>query len=105
VRTAVRLQELLDLRLRATGMGSLTTPPSKLAELKFTDASHHCGTTRMSASERHGVVDTQCRVHGMSNLFVAGSSVFPTSGSANPTLTIVALAIRLSKHLAQLTQQ
>ena len=63
---------------------------------------HHVGTTRMSASPRDGVVDANCRVHGTPNLFVAGSSVFPTAGSANPTLTIVALAIRLADHLKQI---
>jgi choline dehydrogenase-like flavoprotein len=60
---------------------------------------HHMGTTRMHADPRHGVVDADCRVHGVSNLFVAGSSVFPTSGTAGPTLTIVALALRLARHL------
>ena len=57
------------------------------------------GTTRMSADPAQGVVDADCRVHGMANLYVAGSSVFPTCGSANPTLTIVALALRLAAHL------
>ena len=57
---------------------------------------HHMGTTRMADDPKLGVVDRDCRVHGVSNLFMAGSSVFPTSGSANPTLTIVALALRLA---------
>lgn len=61
---------------------------------------HHMGTTRMATSPTHGVVDGDCRVHGLPNLFVAGSSVFPTGGAANPTLTIVALALRLADHLA-----
>jgi choline dehydrogenase-like flavoprotein len=60
---------------------------------------HHMGTTRMSASCRHGVVDRDCRVHGVKNLFVAGSSVFATGGSANPTFTAVSLAVRLARHL------
>jgi choline dehydrogenase-like flavoprotein len=60
---------------------------------------HHMGTTRMHSDPSQGVVDADCRVHGMTNLFVAGSSVFPTSGSAGPTLTIVALALRLADHL------
>jgi choline dehydrogenase-like flavoprotein len=63
--------------------------------------SHHMGTTRMSDNPRTGVVDRNCRVHGIGNLYVAGSSVFPTSGSANPTLTIVALALRLAQHLKE----
>ncbi|MDQ3384745.1 MAG: GMC oxidoreductase [Actinomycetota bacterium] len=61
---------------------------------------HHMGTTRMSASPAGGVVDVDGRVHGIGNLYVTGSSVFPTGGSANPTLTIVALALRLADHLA-----
>jgi choline dehydrogenase-like flavoprotein len=61
--------------------------------------SHHIGTTRMSDDPRRGVVDENCCVHGIGNLFIAGSSVFPTGGSAAPTLTLVALAIRLADHL------
>ncbi|MCB1907361.1 MAG: GMC family oxidoreductase [Rhodocyclaceae bacterium] len=61
---------------------------------------HHMGTTRMHSDPRQGVVDADCRVHGVDNLYVAGSSLFPTSGAANPTLTIVALALRLADHLS-----
>ncbi len=60
---------------------------------------HHMGTTRMSTDPSTGVVDANCRVHGMGNLYIAGSSVFPTYGAAPPTLTIVALALRLAEHL------
>jgi choline dehydrogenase-like flavoprotein len=60
---------------------------------------HHMGTTRMHSDPRQGVVNAQCRVHDVSNLFVAGSSVFPTMGNDMPTLTIVALALRLADHL------
>lgn len=60
---------------------------------------HHMGTTRMHADPRRGVVDADARIHGVANLFVASSSVFPTSGYANPTLTIGALALRLADHL------
>lgn len=63
---------------------------------------HHMGTTRMHVEPTHGVVDADCRVHGTSNLFVTGSSVFPSGGFANPTLTIVALALRLGDHLVQM---
>lgn len=63
-------------------------------------ANHHMGTTRMSDSQTTGVVNTHCRVHGIDNLYMAGSSVFPTGGYANPTLTIVALSIRLADHLS-----
>ena len=60
---------------------------------------HHMGATRMARSPREGVVDEHCRVHGVDNLYVAGSSVFPTSGIANPTLTLLALAFRLGDHM------
>jgi choline dehydrogenase-like flavoprotein len=60
---------------------------------------HHMGTTRMSAHERDGVVDERCRVHGMENLYVAGSSVFPTGGATTVTLSLVALALRLADEL------
>jgi choline dehydrogenase-like flavoprotein len=60
---------------------------------------HHLGTTRMAGHERDGVVDTDSRVYGVQNLFVTGGSVFPTSGYAPPTLTIIALALRLAEHL------
>ncbi|MES0489433.1 MAG: GMC family oxidoreductase [Leptospirales bacterium] len=61
--------------------------------------SHHMGTTRMHTDPRYGVVDENCLVHGISNLYVAGSSVFPTCGFANPTLTLTALAIRLADYI------
>lgn len=59
------------------------------------------GTTRMSADPRRGVVDADCRVHSVENLYVAGSSVFATSGYVNPTFTIVTLALRLADTLAK----
>ncbi|MGW5109690.1 GMC oxidoreductase [Nocardia sp. NPDC004123] len=67
--------------------------------VRLTDWAHPTGATRMSADPRTGVVDGDCRVHGISNLYIAGSSVFPTNGHANPTLTIVALAVRLADTL------
>lgn len=63
---------------------------------------HHMGMTRMSANPADGVVDANCTVHGVSNLHIAGSSVFTTSGWANPTLTILALARRLAHHVDRL---
>lgn len=63
---------------------------------------HHIGTTRMHTDLKKGIVNENCQIHGISNLFIAGSSVFPTSGIANPTLTIVALAIRLAEHLKKI---
>jgi choline dehydrogenase-like flavoprotein len=66
---------------------------------EMTGSSHHMGTARMAAAPERGVVNADCRVHSVDNLYIAGSAVFPTSGYANPTLTIVALALRLSDHL------
>ena len=60
---------------------------------------HHMGTTRMHVDPKNGVVNVNCQVHGIYNLFISGSSVFPTSGYANPTLTIVSLAIRLADYI------
>lgn len=62
---------------------------------------HHMGTTRMHRDPSCGVVDENCRVHGVPNLYVAGCSVFPTGGTFNPTFTIVALALRLADHVKQ----
>ncbi|MDZ4675863.1 MAG: FAD-dependent oxidoreductase [Gemmatimonadota bacterium] len=64
------------------------------------NAHHHAGTTRMSEDPADGVVTPSCRVHGVENLYVAGASVFPTAGFANPTLTAVALTLRLADALS-----
>jgi choline dehydrogenase-like flavoprotein len=62
---------------------------------------HHMGTTRMASDPRQGVTDGDTRIHGFGNLYVAGSSLFPTSGWANPTLTIVALALRTADEISK----
>ena len=90
------MQELVGREIERAGLGRLEPGTGQPA---FTDASHHMGTTRMSVSPRDGVVDTDCRVHGTRNLYLASSSVFPSAGHANPTLTIVALALRLADTL------
>jgi choline dehydrogenase-like flavoprotein len=64
-------------------------------------ASHHTGTTRMSDSASTGVVDKNCKVFGVDNLYISSASVFPTASHANPTYTIVALGIRLAHHLSK----
>lgn len=64
---------------------------------------HHMGTTRMSADPRQGVVDENCKVHNIANLHVAGASCYVTAGAVNPTLTLIALTIRLSDHLKKIT--
>jgi choline dehydrogenase-like flavoprotein len=62
---------------------------------------HHMGATRMSDDPSSGVVDRNCRVHGLDGLYVAGSSIFPTGGHANPTMSILAFALRLASHVSQ----
>jgi choline dehydrogenase-like flavoprotein len=92
----VRLRGFLDEALRASGLGSVTMPASARPDLS---AHHHAGTTRMSDTVSDGVVDPDSRVFGLDNLYVTGASIMPRAGYANPTLTIVAVALRLAEHL------
>jgi len=97
-----RLRAVLHAVVRDRGLGTLVDDPSNDETgwpTSMVGGKHHMGTTRMHVDPKQGVVDPACRVHGLANLYVAGSSVFPTSGYANPTLTIVALALRLADHL------
>lgn len=94
-----RLRMLLARTFRDAGLGRIDTVPGARPD---PNAHHHAGTTRMSSDPRHGVVDADARVHGTDNLFVAGASILPTAGFVNPTLTIVALAVRLGGHLRAL---
>ena len=96
-----RAHEILAIELGRAGLGRLRLQLDDGPEWPATlsGGNHHMGTTRMHDDPNHGVVDQSCKVHGVSNLYVAGSSVFPTAGFSNPTLTIVALAIRLAEHL------
>lgn len=96
-----RTHELLARELRAQRLGELVFEPAAREALANVKAvlGHHIGTTRLAADPRHGVVDPQLRVHGVRNLHVASASVLPTSSHANPTLTVVALALRLADHL------
>lgn len=66
------------------------------------DSFHHMGATRMNDNPRLGVVDSDCRVHGVTNLYIGSSSVFPTGGRTSPTLTIIALSLRIADRLKQL---
>ncbi|WP_176510855.1 FAD-dependent oxidoreductase [Pseudomonas faucium] len=67
--------------------------------LKLQPHAHHMGTTRMAASPEFGVVDSDCKVFGTHNLYVAGSSIFATSGASNPTMPLLQFAVRLAEHL------
>lgn len=104
-RSVLRAHEILDQELQATGRGYLDywhPAKERLSAILdiATDGYHQAGTTRMKADPREGVVDESCRVHELRNLYIASSSVFPTTGSANPTFSIVAFALRLAGHLA-----
>lgn len=104
--TAIRLGQAIERALREAGMPTPRMAPwvSRIRpeEVVFADAAHPAGGTRMASSPSRGVVDEDCKVFGLDNLYVAGSSVFPTLGHANPTLTIVALAVRLAATLRAL---
>ena len=101
--SVARTHWLLDSHLRTHGCGQLIYRFTDLHSAilnQARDGFHQIGTTRMSADPRQGVVDANCRVHGIANLYVSSSSVFPTSGQANPTLSVIALSVRLAQCLA-----
>jgi choline dehydrogenase-like flavoprotein len=102
-RTIRRGQEIIGEELTRSGLGRVTGEPLGDSTNEWPPTLlwgwHQMGTTRMHVEPKQGVVDENCRVHGFSNLFIGGSSVFPTSGSDLPTMTIVALALRLADHL------
>nr|WP_255647922.1 GMC family oxidoreductase [Ensifer sp. IC4062] len=102
--STVLAHQALNLWLARQGVGRLvflagTEDLERLVAMQAKDGYHQIGVTRMSANRRDGVVDADCRVHDIANLFVAGSSVFVTSGQANPTLPAVAMAVRLAYHI------
>lgn len=106
-RTMLRMGELMNDSFSEAGL-PVPTAASWLSENRPSDAplidsGHTMGTTRMSETPEEGVVDPNCKVHGIDRLFVAGGSVMPTTGHANPTLMMTALAIRLADHLKQLS--
>lgn len=103
-RSILRAHAELDARLRQAGVARLqyhAPEDQRVAQVmaQATDGFHQIGTTRMAARPEDGVVDADCKVHGVDNLYIASSSVFPSSGQANPTLATVALALRLAHHL------
>lgn len=105
-RTARYFAEFSATELERLGFGKVesedwlsSSDPMQVTDLRGTY--HFLSGTRMSDDPRQGVVNRECRVHGSDNIYVAGTSVFSTGGHANPTLTIVALAIRLADHLRQ----
>jgi choline dehydrogenase-like flavoprotein len=105
VGSVIRTHDLLDQWLRKCKCGELRywfskeKLPDAIHSMSI-DGLHQVGTTRISASADDGVVDQDLKVWGVPNLFVCSSSVFPTSGQANPTFLLGAFAVRLAHHLA-----
>lgn len=104
--SVLRAHEILDRSLRKAGYGRLDyrmAPEARLTSVlqQAKDGFHQIGTTRMGLSPDDSVVDTDCRVHGVENLYLSSSSVFASSSQANPTFAAVALALRLAAHLAE----
>jgi choline dehydrogenase-like flavoprotein len=103
VESTYRAQKIIDREIRRTGLGKILfqmdedTPPPQI-----TGGWHHMGTTRMHDDPEKGVVDANSKVYGLSNLYIAGPSVFPTGGYANPCITIIALSMRLADYLKEL---
>ena len=105
VEAAIRSMLLLRETMNRGGSARLILDETTLRERIAASpplGGHHLGTTRMAATARDGVVDNNCALFEVPNLFVASSAVFPTTGHANPTLTIVALAVRLAAHLKKI---
>ncbi len=105
-RTAAKFAGLVAAEFARLGIGRCRLEPwLQDDKVPMTNALqetyHYMGTTRMADGPADGVVDRNCAVYGMDNLYVAGSSVFPTVGQANPTFTLVALALRLADFIAQ----
>jgi choline dehydrogenase-like flavoprotein len=104
--SVVATHRIIDRHLRQTGIGRLdyvVPEENRIAAVldQAADGYHQIGTTRMAAVPARGVVDADCRVHGTPNLFIASSSIFPSSGQANPTLLLCAFSARLADHLAR----
>lgn len=96
-------QEFERMKLGTIHLADWLTSGKLLSDSDLAGNYHYIGTTRMSTQPEQGVVDINAKVHGIDNLYVAGASVFPTGGHANPTLTIVALTLRLADYLRALS--
>lgn len=92
---------VVHAELARLGVARAEGPPveDEVADLSFGDGTHAMGLARMADSPRSGVVDRDCRVHSAANVYVAGAAVFPTGGCVGPTLTIVALALRIADRI------
>lgn len=109
-RTIERTVALIAGELSRSGVADITLDPP-IVENGWPESFsqegcwHHMGTTRMHESPKLGVVDSNCRIHETTNMYVAGSSIFPTAGGDFPTTTIVALALRLADHIASVLER
>ena len=103
--SCIRAHALFDGALQRAGLGrlKLLADDAQHWRAAMQPALHHLGTTRMHDNPAFGVVDRNSKVHGVDNLYIAGGSVFTTGGFANPTLTILALTLRLAKRLREVT--
>jgi choline dehydrogenase-like flavoprotein len=103
IESVKKAQKIFGEMLEATGLGRYEPAKVSAEVMKTLTGLHHMmGTTRMSNDPKNGVVDANCCVHGMHNLFIAGSATFPTGGYANPTLTNIALSIRVADKVKSL---
>jgi choline dehydrogenase-like flavoprotein len=108
-RTLLEFVKTLACEFERLGLGSFDLKQAEFLDdpaawvERARDSAHHMGTTRMHETPQHGVVDPQCRVHGISNLYIGSSSVFPTSARSNPTLTILALCLRIANRLKEIS--
>ena len=106
-RSIRRIHQLLGQEFGKTGIGRVKLMEFLRDEFdhSFPDTTnggwHHMGTTRMSDDPKKGVVDANCQIHGINNLFVAGAACYATSAAPNPTLTVTALSLRLSNHVKE----
>jgi choline dehydrogenase-like flavoprotein len=109
-RTLDRTLEIVAEELTLGGVGTVKLDPriegkTWPSSLEKEGTWHHMGTTRMHDSPKEGVVDRHCRVHGLNNLYIAGSSVFPTAGANFPTITIAAMTFRLAEHIREVVRR
>jgi choline dehydrogenase-like flavoprotein len=108
-RTLSEFVRILASEFERLGLGSFDLQQAKFLDdpaawvERAHDSAHHMGTTRMHETPKLGVVDPQCQVHGISNLYIGSSAVFPTSARSNPTLTILALCVRIADRLKEIS--
>lgn len=103
-KTIRRLAVNVAKNFASAGLGFVKLHPAMTdakIELPVSPHAHHMGTTRMATAPSAGVVDANCRMFGVRNLYLAGASIFPTGGGGNPTMPLVQLALRLSDHLLE----